>query len=174
MPWGRKGSGNRNQLIVRKHSQASFKNILSVTKGKEVSRTTTASSGKGQGLVEETSLPGEAKVQVTARGSQGPCMQVGGAPRREDPGAGGAGPRPAFSASPAPPTPRPHPRAQPARLVSGSGSQNTVFERTELTLAFASDSLFALVKLPCLTLSFSLNKVELIMNKTYFTRILPE
>ena len=43
MPWGRKGSGNRNQLIIRKHSQASFKNILSVTKGKEVSRTTIAS-----------------------------------------------------------------------------------------------------------------------------------
>ena len=43
MPWGRKGSGNRNQLIIRKHSQASFKNILSVTKGKEVSRTTVAS-----------------------------------------------------------------------------------------------------------------------------------
>ena len=124
--------------------------------------------------MEEASLHGEAKVQVTARGSRGPCMQVGGAPRGEDPGAGGAGPRPAFSAPPAPPTPRPRPRAQHVRLVPGSGSQNTVFEPTELILAFANDSLFNLVKLPCLSLSFSLNEVELIMNKTYFTRILPE
>ena len=133
MPWGRKGSGNRNQLIIRKHSQASFKNILSVTKGKEVSRTTIASAGKSQGLAEETGLHGEAKVQVTAQGSQGPCMQVGGAPRRKDPGRGGAGPRPAFSESPAPPTPQPHPRTQPLRLVSGSDSQNIVLSRMNLS-----------------------------------------
>lgn len=91
LPRGRKGSGNRNQLIVRKHSQASFKNILSVTKRKEVSRTTIASARKSQGLAEETGLHGEAKVHVTARGSQSPCMPVGGAPRREDPGGGGRG-----------------------------------------------------------------------------------
>ena len=133
MPRGRKGSGNRNQLIVRKHSQASFKNILSVTKRKEVSRTTIASARKSQGLAEETCLHGEAKVHGTARGSQSPCMPVGGAPRREDPGGGGAGPRPAFSAPPAPPTPHPHPGTQPLRLVSGSDSHNIVLSRMNLS-----------------------------------------
>lgn len=127
--------------------------MLSVTKGKEVYRTTTASAGQGQGLAEETSLHGEAKVQVTARGSQGPRMQVGGAPRREAPGTGGAG-LVLPSLRRRLPHPHPHPRARPVRLVSGSGSQNTVFEPTELILAFANDSLFALVKLPCLSLFF--------------------
>lgn len=45
-------------------------------------------------------------------------------------------------------------------------------ERNGLIQAFASDSLFDLVKLPCPSLSFSLYKVELITSKTYLTRIL--